>query len=154
MRKAPADPLREDREQNLAVVTAAAHFGVTAVRDEYPAARVTTLRLPAPYRLARGKRNPIAAWLDGLGLFGKRGYEKFVPKAGFRAPNDQLALFLRHLWATDGSVRWDARWEGAGSTTPQPGGGLRTISSVTCFGSVSTESSAHKSGVPRLLACA
>lgn len=97
-------------EANLVAVTvSAAHFGVTAVRDEYPAARVTTLRLPAPERLTHGKRNPIAAWLDGLGLFGKRSYEKFVPEAVFRAPNDQVALFLRHLWATDGSVRWDAK---------------------------------------------
>ncbi len=95
-------------EANLAAVTiSAAHFGVTAVRDDYPAARVTTLRLPSPERLARGKRNPIAAWLDGLGLFGRRSYEKFVPEPVFRAPNDQVALFLRHLWATDGSVRWE-----------------------------------------------
>ncbi|WP_297699957.1 replicative DNA helicase, partial [Mycobacterium sp.] len=97
-------------EANLVAVTvSAAHFGVTAVRDEYPAARVTTLRLPAPERLTHGKRNPIAAWLDGLGLFGKRSYEKYVPETVFRAPNDQVALFLRHLWATDGSVRWDAK---------------------------------------------
>jgi replicative DNA helicase len=97
-------------EANLVAVTvSAAHFDVTAVRDEFPAARVTTLRMPAPERLARGRRNPIAAWLDGLGLFGKRSYEKFVPEAVFRAPNDQVALFLRHLWATDGSVRWDAK---------------------------------------------
>jgi replicative DNA helicase len=96
-------------EANLAAVTvSAAHFGVTAVRDEYPAACVTTLRMPAPYRLTHGKRNPIAAWLDGLGLFGKRSYEKFVPQEVFALPNDQIALFLRHLWATDGSVRWDS----------------------------------------------
>jgi len=99
-------------EANLAAVTISAeHFGVTAVRDEYPAARVTTLRLPAPYRLTHGKRNPIAVWLDGLGLFGKRSYEKFVPKEVFALPNDQIALFLRHLWATDGSARWDAKLE-------------------------------------------
>jgi replicative DNA helicase len=97
-------------EANLAAVTiSAAHFGVTAVRDDYPAARVSTLRLPAPYRLARGHRNPIAAWLDRLGLFGFRSHEKFVPKEVFALPNDQVALFLRHLWATDGSVRWDAK---------------------------------------------
>ena len=30
----------------------------------------TTLRLPAPFRLTHGRRNPIAAWLDELGLFG------------------------------------------------------------------------------------
>ncbi|WP_433757774.1 replicative DNA helicase [Nocardia sp. CA-135398] len=97
-------------EENLTAVTeAATHFGVTAVRDDYAAARVTTLRLRAPDRLARGKRNPIAAWLDELGLFGLRSYEKFVPQRIFALPNDQIALFVRHLWATDGSVRWDVK---------------------------------------------
>jgi replicative DNA helicase len=101
-------------EANLAAVTiSAAYFGVRAVRDDYPAARVTTLRLPAPYRLTHGRRNPIAAWLDGLGLFGLRSHEKFVPQQVFALPTDQVALFLRHLWATDGSVRWDARFGGA-----------------------------------------
>src|SRR5271170_285357 len=101
-------------EANLAAVTvSAAYFGVTAVRDDYPAARVTTLRLPAPYRLTHGRRNPIAAWLDELGLFGLRSYEKFVPQAVFALPTDQVALFLRHLWATDGSVSWDAKFGGA-----------------------------------------
>ncbi|MCP2295019.1 replicative DNA helicase [Nocardia amikacinitolerans] len=98
-----------DEENLAAVTTAAEHFGVAAVRDEYAAARVTTLRLPAPYRLTHGKRNPIAAWLDELGLFGLRSYEKFIPQAVFALPNDQIALFLHHLWATDGSVRWDEK---------------------------------------------
>ncbi|MFR9753894.1 replicative DNA helicase [Nocardia sp. 004] len=97
-------------EENLTVVTqAATHFGVTAVRDDYAAARATTLRLRAPGHLTHGKRNPIAAWLDELGLFGLRSHEKFVPPSIFTLPNDQIALFLRHLWATDGSVRWDAK---------------------------------------------
>src|SRR5258708_26442042 len=62
-------------EANLAAVAAAAkHFGITAVRDNYEAARCTSLRLPAPYRVARGKRNPIAEWLDDLGLFGLRSH--------------------------------------------------------------------------------
>lgn len=97
-------------EANLVAVTiAAAHFGVTPIRDEYAAARVTTLRLPAPFRLTHGKRNPIAEWLDNLGLFGLRSYDKFVPPEVFSLPDEQVALFLRHLWATDGSVRWDAK---------------------------------------------
>ncbi|MGW4329408.1 replicative DNA helicase [Nocardia sp. NPDC004573] len=97
-------------EENLTAVTdAATHFGVTVARDDYAAARVTTLRLRAPNRLTHGKRNPIAAWLDGLGLFGLRSYAKFVPARVFALPNDQVALFLHHLWATDGSVRWDAK---------------------------------------------
>lgn len=52
-----------DEANLLAVTIAAAHFGVTAIRDEYETARVTTLRLPAPFRLTHGKRNPIAEWL-------------------------------------------------------------------------------------------
>ncbi|WP_405434736.1 replicative DNA helicase [Micromonospora sp. NBC_00617] len=92
-------------ELNLQAVTEAAkHFGITAVRDEYASARVTTLRLPAPFRLARGRRNPIAEWLDGLGLFGLRSHEKFVPPSVFNLPKEQITAFLRHLWATDGSV--------------------------------------------------
>lgn len=98
-----------DEANCVAVAISAAHFGVTAVCDDYPTARARTMRLPAPYRLARGRRNPIGAWLDRLGLYGLRSYEKFVPKEVFALPNHQVALFLRHLWATGGSVRWDAK---------------------------------------------
>src|SRR6202007_1338061 len=92
-------------EANLATVTEAAkHFGITAVRDDHEAARSTSLRLPAPYRLTHGRRNPIAAWLDSLGLFGRRSHEKFIPPCIFSLHNRQLALFIRHLWSTDGSV--------------------------------------------------
>jgi len=95
-------------EANLTAVADAAtrRFGITGIRDDYSAARVTTLRLPAPYRLTHGKRNPIAAWLDDMGLFGLRSHEKFVPNWVFSLPKDQVALFLRHLWATDGCVHW------------------------------------------------
>jgi replicative DNA helicase len=92
-------------EENISAVTdAARHFGVTAVRDEHEAARCTSLRLPAPYRLTHGRRNPIAQWLDSLGLFGLRSHEKFIPAGIFSLPKPQLAFFLRHLWATDGSI--------------------------------------------------
>jgi replicative DNA helicase len=92
-------------EGNLRAVTdAALHFGITAIHDYHPAARCTSLRLPAPYRVARGRRNPIAAWLHSMGLFGLRSHEKFIPPQVFSLPRNQLALFLRHLWATDGSV--------------------------------------------------
>jgi replicative DNA helicase len=43
--------------------------------------------------------------LDELGLFGKRSHEKFVPAEVFCLPKDDIALFLRHLWATDGSIQ-------------------------------------------------
>jgi replicative DNA helicase len=92
-------------EQNLGAVTKAAiAFGVAAVRDDYPAARCTTLRLRAPFHLGHGKRNPIAEWLDELGLFGLRSHEKFVPEPLFHVSKPQIALFIKHIWATDGSV--------------------------------------------------
>jgi replicative DNA helicase len=92
-------------DANLAAVTEAArHFGIIAIRDFHPAARCTSLRLPAPYHLTHGRRNPIAAWLDSMGLFGLRSHEKFIPPHIFSLSQGQLALFLRHLWATDGSV--------------------------------------------------
>ncbi|WIG19128.1 replicative DNA helicase [Kocuria rosea] len=92
-------------EMNLnAVAKAATYFGITAVRDEHPAARCTSLRLPAPFRLTHGKRNPIAAWLSEEHLFGCRSYEKFVPQSVFALSKSQIALFLHHIWATDGSV--------------------------------------------------
>jgi replicative DNA helicase len=65
------------------------------------------LRLPAPHHLTHGRRNPIAAWLDSLGLFGFRSHEKFIPPQVFSLPRYQLALFLHHLWATDGSMTVD-----------------------------------------------
>ena len=143
-------------EANLAAVSvSAAYFGVTAVRDDYPAARVTTLRLPAPYRLTHGRRNPIAAWLDGLGLFGLRSHEKFVPKTVFALPNDQVALFLRHLWATDGSVRWDDKVRTGADLlcVYEPATGRRCSAAAAARRRPCAElSRMRKRGVPRLLA--
>ena len=80
-------------EQNLEAVTKAAkHWGITAIRRDYE------------ILLARERRNPVAEWLDGLGLFGMRSDEKFVPQGVFALPKEQVTLFLHHLWATDGSV--------------------------------------------------
>jgi replicative DNA helicase len=98
-------------EASLSAVAESAHrrFGISPVREEHPAARVTTLRLPAPYRLTHGRRNPIAAWLDQDGLLGLRSHETFVPDWVFGLPKEQVGLFLRHIWATDGSIRYDAK---------------------------------------------
>ncbi len=74
---------------NLAAVEqAAAHFGITPRRVEQ----------------SLGGRNPTQAWLEPLGLAGLRSHERFIPTPVFRLPDDQVALFLRHLWATDGCV--------------------------------------------------
>jgi replicative DNA helicase len=60
--------------------------------------------LAAKERLTHGKRNPVAAWMDELGIFGLRSHEKRVPDAVFSQPTLGIATFLRHLWATDGCV--------------------------------------------------
>lgn len=46
----------------------------------------------------------VGKWLKDLGIFGQRSHEKHLPEDVFRLPNEQIALLLRHLWATDGSV--------------------------------------------------
>ncbi|MDA0748251.1 MAG: replicative DNA helicase [bacterium] len=65
------------------------------------------LYLSAGYRLTHGRRNPVAAWLDELGIYGQRSGEKTVPEVIFRLPQRQVALFLKHLWTTDGCVFLD-----------------------------------------------
>ncbi len=94
-------------EQNLRAVEEAARrrFGITARRDaDGRSAATTQLHLPSPHRLTHGVRNPIAEWLDGLGLWDRRAWQKHIPAEVFGLPDDQLRLFLRHLFATDGSV--------------------------------------------------
>lgn len=52
-----------------------------------------------------------------------RSHEKFIPCAVFSLPTEQVALFLRHLWATDGSVTLNKSGRGGricyGSTSRQ-----------------------------------
>ena len=60
--------------------------------------------LPAARRLTHGVRNPIALWLDQLGVFGLRSYEKYVPDLIFQQNHQTIATFLKHLWSTDGCV--------------------------------------------------
>ncbi len=54
----------------------------------------------------------VGKWLKALGIFGQRSREKHLPDGIFRLDDDQLALFLRHLWATDGSITLSARGRG------------------------------------------
>jgi len=49
-------------------------------------------------------RSAIAEWLDSLGIWGLRSHEKFIPEKVFMQPGESVALFLRHLWATDGCI--------------------------------------------------
>lgn len=61
--------------------------------------------LAAAGHLTHGRRNPVAEWLDTLGAFGFRSWEKRVPDQVFQNSTETVAVFLRHLWATDGCIR-------------------------------------------------
>ncbi|WP_407681883.1 replicative DNA helicase [Pseudanabaena cinerea] len=60
--------------------------------------------LSAAAHLTHGVQNPITKWLQNLGVFGLRSYEKFIPKQVFEQPREAIAIFLRHLWVTDGCI--------------------------------------------------
>ena len=47
----------------------------------------------------------VTDWLEELGSFGLRSYEKRIPAQIFEQPNEAIATFLRHLWSTDGSIQ-------------------------------------------------
>jgi replicative DNA helicase len=94
-------------EANLDAVEKAAwsRFGITAERRADGRSTATTqLYLKAPYHLTHGRRNPVAAWLDGLGLWDRRSWQKRLPKEVFGLGIEQLRTFLHHLWATDGCL--------------------------------------------------
>jgi len=52
--------------------------------------------------------DPVWEWLSRLGLAGLRARETLVPSGVWGLPRQQLALFLRHLWASAGSLGWRA----------------------------------------------
>ena len=56
------------------------------------------------------KSNTLTDVLQESGLMGLTSHEKFIPEWVFRLPEDQVALFLNRLFATDGSA-----WVSAGS---------------------------------------
>ncbi len=66
-------------------------------------------------RIAAPRRLPVplhtAAWDDEeIILQARRScHETFIPSGVFGLPTEQVRAFIRHLWATDGSVRWDAK---------------------------------------------
>ena len=91
-------------EANLGFVeqAASAEFGIRPRRVAQGSWQHTYL--PAPYRLTHGRRNPIVAWFHELGIAGLRSYEKKLPDQLYAADDGEIRTFLRHLWATDGSI--------------------------------------------------
>jgi replicative DNA helicase len=95
---ATADPANK----NAVEETARKLFGIEALAKTN--GNTYQVWLPSPYRLTHGKRHPVREWLEPHGLWGTRSWNKFIPESIFGLDEGKLALFLRHLWSTDGSI--------------------------------------------------
>lgn len=84
-----------------AVSRAASSFGATVHRH---AGRGRWHQLVISGNGNRWHPAGVNLWLRGLGIFGQRSREKRIPPEVFRLADDQVALLLRHLWATDGCI--------------------------------------------------
>jgi replicative DNA helicase len=103
LRKQPVHYTSSDQE-NLAFVEAAAtaEFGISPRRVAQQSGWHTYL--PAPRHCTHGRGSPLHAWFRELGIEDLRSYQKRIPEALYLASNREVAVFLRHLWATDGHV--------------------------------------------------
>lgn len=86
-------------ENSLTVRKAAEAFGCTVNRHEGQGA---WHQLVISGNGNRWKPRGVNLWLRNLGIFGQRSHEKHLPEEVFRFSNRQVALLLKHLWATDG----------------------------------------------------
>jgi replicative DNA helicase len=104
-------------DANLAFVEAAAasEFGITPRRVKQKNWWHTYL--PSPYRCTHGRFNPFHLWFRELGIEDLRSHEKRIPDVLHSASNAEIAVFLRHLWATDGNVTVPGLGPRPGGTT-------------------------------------
>ncbi len=93
-----------DLAQNVAFL-AREVFGDSIVPRISPERGWYQVYLSTAQHLTHRVRNPIAKWLDSLGVFALRSYEKFVPQELFSQPQESIGCFLRHLWSTDGCIK-------------------------------------------------
>jgi len=113
LRRQPVHYTSND-EANLDFVesAAAAEFGISPRR----VAQRTRWHsyLSAPDRCTHGRYNPLHVWFRELGIENLRSDERRIPEAVYAASDGEIAVFLRHLWATGGSV-----WNPRGASTPK-----------------------------------
>ncbi|MEZ5560168.1 MAG: replicative DNA helicase [Pseudomonadales bacterium] len=90
-------------EPNSAIVSRAAReeFGVAANRHE---GRGNGHQLVFSGNGNRWHPRGLNLWLRELGIFDQRSHDKRVPEAVFNLSDHEIAVLLRHLWATDGSI--------------------------------------------------
>jgi replicative DNA helicase len=90
-------------EENSTAVrySAERHFGSTVNRVE---GRGNWHQLVISGNGSRWHPAGVGLWLKELGVYGQRSHEKHVPDVVFCLSDEQIGYFLRHFWATDGTV--------------------------------------------------
>lgn len=96
---------REKDLANIVVCLANQVFGDKIKPRINPERQWYQVYLTANYSLTHNIKNPVTQWLDQLGIFGLRSYEKFIPNQVFEQSQEGIKIFLRHLWSTDGSIK-------------------------------------------------
>lgn len=92
-------------EANLSFVEKVANeFGITPRRDKPGLGNWGNVYLSSPHHTSRGLKNPIQIWFDDMNISDLRSYDKKIPSILFQANKIETALFLKHLFATDGGV--------------------------------------------------
>ena len=94
------DPILADEVVRLAKAV----FGDEVRPRIHPERTWIQVYIPPTRHLTHGVRNPVRVWLEKLGAFGLRSYEKRVPAKVFNQSLAGITVFLRHLWSTDGCV--------------------------------------------------
>jgi replicative DNA helicase len=115
-------PLRyttASEENSAAVRSAAEMFGCRVTRNQSVGDRHQLIISGSGNRWSP---LGVSKWLKDLGLFGQRSHQKQLPTEVFSLSNAQIALLLRHLWATDGTI--------AVRNTPARGG--HAVGFTTC----------------------
>src|ERR671910_696670 len=98
-------PLRyctaSEENSRLVAMAAAEEFGVTVNRH---AGRGNWHQLVLSGNGNRWHPAGVNLWLRELGIFGQRSYEKRIPASVFCLDDGSIAVMLKHLWATDGTI--------------------------------------------------
>lgn len=129
-RKIPVQTTKKWEESHLALLAHLIGDGsyvnhqsmryTTASEENSLAVRLATESLGSTVRRvdgATGTWHPkaVGAWLKDLGIYGQRSKEKRIPAEVFELHDEQIALFLKHLWATDGCIYFKKKDQKASS---------------------------------------
>ncbi len=94
-------------ERNIDIVRQCAKkaFNVEGKLYEHcPHPNQSRLILSGKNKKAKNEINAINQWLREIDIFGQKCSRKEIPKIIFKLPSQQISLFVKHLWATDGSI--------------------------------------------------